>query len=138
MQQTVTQQELISLLNSHLYQLGWTWQHPRIKSYLDKVANRLLVFQFQSLEEVPVDYLTRLVKLTELYYHCDRLLKMMSKDWSDQDVQKIITSYGYFAQGITVPKKVFCTLRKFQVSETTIFRSHLIKTGERKKVWESS
>lgn len=95
MQQTVTQQELISLLNSHLYQLGWTWQHPRIKSYLDKVANRLLVFQFQSLEEVPVDYLTRLVKLTELYYHCDRLLKMISKDWSDQDVQKIITSYGY-------------------------------------------
>ncbi|WP_392475928.1 hypothetical protein [Nostoc sp. C110] len=25
-------------------------------------------------------------------------------------------------KGITVPKKVFCTLRKFQVFETTIFR----------------
>jgi hypothetical protein len=30
--------------------------------------------------------------------------------------------------GITVPKKVFCTLKKFQVSETTIFHSNLIKT----------
>ncbi|MEH2325353.1 MAG: hypothetical protein V7K32_17700 [Nostoc sp.] len=27
-------------------------------------------------------------------------------------------------QGITVPKKVFCPLRNFQVPETTIFRSN--------------
>jgi hypothetical protein len=94
-QQAVTQQELIGLLNSHLYQLGWTWQHPRIKSYLDKVANRLLVFQFQSLEDIPIDYLSRLNTLVEMYYHCDRLLKMMKKPWTDKDIQEIIVSYGY-------------------------------------------
>lgn len=94
-QQEATQQELIGLLNSHLYQLGWNWQHPRIKSYLEKVASRLLVFEFQSVEQIPITYLTRLVQLVELYYHCDRLLKMMNKDWSDESVQNIITSYGY-------------------------------------------
>ena len=95
MQQTVTQQELISLLNSHLYQLGWTWQHPRIKAYLDRVSNRLLMFQFQSVEQIPVDYLARLVRLVEIYYHCDRLLKMMKKGWKDKDIMRIVISYGY-------------------------------------------
>lgn len=92
---TTNTQELIQTLNSSLWQLGWTWQHPRVKAYLAIVAQRLKVLEFQSLEEIPEDYLQRLIKLVSLYYQCDRLIKLMKKSWEDPEVQKVATAYGY-------------------------------------------
>ena len=76
---TINTQELIQTLNASLWQLGWTWQHPRVKAYLQIVAQRLKVSEFQSLEEIPNDYIIRLINLLKNYYECERLLKLMKK-----------------------------------------------------------
>jgi hypothetical protein len=102
--------ELIQTLNSSLWQLGWNWQHPRIKSYLGIVAQRLKTVGFQSLEEIPEDYLQRLIKLVNLYYQCDRLLKLMKRSWEDQDIRSIVSSYGYADR---MPLKGYEALHKF-------------------------
>lgn len=104
-------QELIQKLNTCLWQLGWTWTHPRIKAYLGIVSQKLKTAEFQSLVDVPEGYLSRLIKLVDLYYQCDKLLKLMKRTWQDPEIQQIINSYGY--DGDSMPLEGYEALHKF-------------------------
>ena len=103
-------QESIQTLNACLWELGWTWQHPRVQGYLEIVANRLKVLQFNKIEDIPEFYMQKLIKLLKLYYDCDKLLKMMAKTWEDADIKLIISSYSYIDK---MPVKGYEELYKF-------------------------
>lgn len=85
----------VQVLNGHLYQLGWNWQHPRIKGYLEVVAQGLKREKFQSISEVPERYIRCLIKLCHLYHECDKSIKILDLTWESEDIRLIMQPWGY-------------------------------------------
>jgi uncharacterized protein YbaP (TraB family) len=88
---------LTNELNHVLEQMGWSEEHPRVRSFLNKAAQKLNRSIF-STDELPDKYLNYLVECIKTFRTCQHLLQLLNKTWKDEDVLSVFTKYGNTSQ----------------------------------------
>ncbi|MBW4480837.1 MAG: hypothetical protein KME54_29390 [Tolypothrix brevis GSE-NOS-MK-07-07A] len=74
---------LLRTIDGHLYLLGWSRQHPRIKEFINALNKKHTYLNLLGLEGVPPRYLKRLSEFLKIYSQCDQLIKKFNLDWED-------------------------------------------------------
>lgn len=83
-----------SLCKQQMSKLGWEWNEPRILDWLDRVMRIKHRTRYQTLSQVPPDYLVTLARFLDIYFKCDCLLKALKANWSHSIVRAVQQKYG--------------------------------------------
>lgn len=81
-------------LEQELTRLNWTWNHPKVQTYIQEVAIR-----FKRPIPTPLDasdkVIIRLSKFLNLYYQCQNIINVLPINWQDPQIVAVFQKYDY-------------------------------------------
>lgn len=92
------QSESVLLCYQLLRQLGWTWESPRVKDWLERVGVYYTGTSYLRETPIPEFVYVSLAKFLDMRLKCERTLDLLKWDWQHEKVRAVELRHGCVGQ----------------------------------------